>query len=71
MVLWQAVPEELVPKVSSMLVEDIVVTKGGHQSCGIIGTKYMFEVLSAIMKRCDTTAGPRRPTLQDSDQADN
>lgn len=53
-VLWQAVPEELVPKVSSMLVDDIVVTKGGHQSCGIIGTKYMFEVLSAVMKRCDT-----------------
>ncbi|KAL3908065.1 MAG: hypothetical protein SGILL_008626, partial [Bacillariaceae sp.] len=43
-----AVPVDSMPSVISYLINNIKITNGGHLTSGIIGTKYIMEVLSLL-----------------------
>ena len=45
-----AVPDQLQNKVLNGLVHDIMVTQGGHTTSGIVGIKFLMEVLSILGK---------------------
>jgi hypothetical protein len=46
-----AVPPDLHDGLASYLIKDIMVTHSGHQNAGIIGTKYLYEILTSRLNR--------------------